>query len=645
MMSPVHTGGEGGGEGFRTLYTYNLDRQLTLVTRPDGQTLSLGYDTGGRLSTLTLPGSVTTNYAYSATTGTLSSITTPNSTLSYEYDGSLLLSSTWAGTVAGSVSRTYDTNFRVATQSVNGANTVNFGYDTDSLLTSAGSLTITRSAQNGLITGSTLDVVTDSRSYSTFGELSTYSASVSGAPVFNVTYTRDKLGRITQKVETIGGSTDTFVYTYDTAGRLADVQKNSAVVGHYSYDSNGNRLSQTDQSGTVNGTYDAQDRLMQYGNLQYTYTANGELATKTNPVLGQTASFTHDVLGNLKSATLPGGVQIDYVVDGQNRRIGKKINGVLVQGFLYQNQLNPVAELDGSGNVVSRFVYGTKANVPDYMIKGGVTYRIVSDHLGSPRLVINTTDGSIAQRMEFDEFGNITADTNPGFQPFGFAGGLYDQHTGLTRFGARDYDAQVGRWTAKDPIKFVGGDTNLYGYALNDPVNIVDPSGKLLPLIVIIPVVAGVVNGVFSAIAASQACDATALKTLEAFGNGAVGGIVGSYVGLGVGAATGNPFLAGAAGGLISNLVEQSLEGQGIDPVAATVATVGGGIGGAVAPKLFPLAGRRPGLTTLRKDFGPNSYRFMGQEAASELIEGSVGAAAGGLANAISGSRSNGCGC
>src|SRR5206468_5335314 len=66
---PSPLGGEGGGEGLTTSYTYNLDRQLTLITRPDGQTLSLGYDGGGRLSTLTLPGNLTTNYAYNATTG------------------------------------------------------------------------------------------------------------------------------------------------------------------------------------------------------------------------------------------------------------------------------------------------------------------------------------------------------------------------------------------------------------------------------------------------------------------------------------------------------------------------------------------------------------------------------------------------
>ena len=61
--------------------------------------------------------------------------------------------------------------------------------------------------------------------------------------------------------------------------------------------------------------------------------------------------------------------------------------------------------------------------------------------------------------------------------PFEFAGGLYDRGTGLTRFGYRDYDAATGKWTAKDPIGFNGGDTNLYGYVLEDPINSLDISG------------------------------------------------------------------------------------------------------------------------------------------------------------------------
>jgi YD repeat-containing protein len=54
------------------------------------------------------------------------------------------------------------------------------------------------------------------------------------------------------------------------------------------------------------------------------------------------------------------------------------------------------------------------------------------------RLVVNTQTGQVAQRLDYDAWGLVTQDTNPGFQPFGFAGGLYDGQTGLVRFGERD---------------------------------------------------------------------------------------------------------------------------------------------------------------------------------------------------------------
>jgi RHS repeat-associated protein len=155
------------------------------------------------------------------------------------------------------------------------------------------------------------------------------------------------------------------------------------------------------------------------------------------------------------------------------------MNGVLVQGFLYEDQLNPVAELDGNGNIVARFIYGTRDNIPDYMVRGGTTYRVIADHLGSPRLVIDVDTGVVAQTMAFDEFGRMPSSTkNLGFQPFGFAGGLYDPDTGLVRFGARDYDSEVGRWTSKDSSLFSNVGTNLYEYVLNDPINLVDPTGN-----------------------------------------------------------------------------------------------------------------------------------------------------------------------
>ena len=256
---------------------------------------------------------------------------------------------------------------------------------------------------------------------------------------------------------------------------MEKVKKNTTTIFTYTYDANGNRLSYSSGGPLVTGTYDNQDRLLTYGTATYQYTANGELQSKT--IGGQTTTYQYDALGNLLSIILPNTTQIVYLVDGGNKRIGKKVNNTLVKGFLYDGQLNPVAELDGNNQLVSHFIFGSRVNVPDYLVKGGVTYRIVSDHLGSPRLVVNTATGAIAQRMDYDEFGRVTNDTFPGFQPFGFAGGLYDSETGLVRFEARDYDAGSGRWITKDPIQFRGGQVNLYTYVNSNPINNIDPLG------------------------------------------------------------------------------------------------------------------------------------------------------------------------
>ena len=135
-----------------TNYTYDADRQLDFVDRPDGRALDPGYDAAGRLTTLTIPEGVV-QIAYHPTSGHVQTVTAPGSvTLSYGYDGPLLTSQSWTGPVAGTVSRTYDDDLRVATTSVNGTQSVAFQYDNDSLLTQAGALQLTRHAQTGLVT-------------------------------------------------------------------------------------------------------------------------------------------------------------------------------------------------------------------------------------------------------------------------------------------------------------------------------------------------------------------------------------------------------------------------------------------------------------------------------------------------------------
>lgn len=191
----------------------------------------------------------------------------------------------------------------------------------------------------------------------------------------------------------------------------------------------------------------------------------------------QTTRLQFDALGNLRSVTLPDRTNIEYLLDAANRRVGKKTNGKLVQGFLYQDSLKPVAELDGQNKIISHFIYGIQDNVPEVMVRDGKVFRIIADERGSPRLVVDVASGQIVQRMNYDEFGQVIQDTNPGFQPFGFTGGLYDIHTKFVRLGAREYDSHTGRWLSGDPLRFAGSQLNLYGYVGNDPINRRDPTG------------------------------------------------------------------------------------------------------------------------------------------------------------------------
>ena len=458
-----------------TTYQYNLDKKPTLITRPDGQTIALGYDSAQRLTSITSPRGTAT-VTYNPDTGHVASIETPEgNTLAYTMDGPLVTATTWSGEINGSVERTYDNDLRISSISVNGANPVSYTYDDDGLLIQAGALSLTRDPATGILTGTALGVVTTSYTYSPFGELSTMSASASGSPIYTSTYTRDKLGRITNKVEMIQGVTKTYAYGYDAAGRLDTVTIDGILEADYDYDLNGNRLSKTTPTGTETGTYDDQDRMLTYAGATFAYTANGETLTKTEGT--DVTTFENDAFGNLLGAVLPDGTAIDYIVDAQNRRVGKNVNGVLTQGFLWQSQLAPIAELDGGGNLVSRFIYAMWVNVPDVVVRSGESLRILHDHLGSPRLVVNALTGAVMQRADYDEWGGILWDTNPGLQAFGFGGGLLDLQSSVLRFGFRNYDPKSARWLRKDPILFAGGDSNIFAALSGDPVGNSDPWG------------------------------------------------------------------------------------------------------------------------------------------------------------------------
>ena len=500
----------------------------------------------GKVASLVGPYGARLDYKYNGnrTTGvTWSKVNTPaegGASVTWDYNSNLLRSSEKLSPLVG------------------GAWTRHLSYDKDNLLTcnsttsaspcaalSAQDIKLVRSAEHGgvtsLILGGTAklgeewsysdsaidDGVADTDGVNgRFGELRMQRLSFGTPPavtelakvVYDVPLVdpRDNLGRISTKTETFSGGPAgglDVVYTYDERGRLESVEAGPKSES-FGYDANGNR---THYNSVLMGRYDSQDRLNVYGksadgtmpgDVKYSYGKNGELTQRDiKTATGvKTWTYAYDALGNLITVVKPDmdntgapNTTYTYLVDGQGRRIGKreKVGAgaeSIKKRWLYRNQLAPLAELTSTGELEALFIYGSRPNVPDLVIKRSVaqngvvsykTYRLFSDQLGSPRMAVNVDDkDDIPYRVDYSAFGvpewkGTGAFATPKFDwiPFGFAGGLFDPNTELVRFGARDYDPSIGRWISKDPILFDGGQANLYVYVGNDPVNLADPSG------------------------------------------------------------------------------------------------------------------------------------------------------------------------
>lgn len=445
-------------------------------------------------------------------TGRLLSVTRvdpgTSTAVDFGYDGPYLATEIWRGAVNGTVSRTVDEYAEVTNVCVGSACT-SYTYDGDGLLRSVGAMTTetvlapSAGAPCAASPGehwrrtSTLGVLVTTEAWSRHGELDCVDVRRAGSAraIYSVEVAaRDPLGRVQRESE--DGLTRT--YTYFPQGWLRDVRGGDPtdLLASFAYDANGNRTAAS-YGGSLrrmsryttepaDTDYDPQDRLARYGDCTMTHDAAGrrvEQECRSARIMAD-VRFAYDLLGNLLEVS-EGGRTVRYQLDGFGRRVRRTVrmpSGAELPAeerrWLYLDGRRPVAELDGGGALRWIFVWGTRSNVPDYLVDAtGARLRVVADARGSVRLVVDAATGAVRQRIEYDPFGFVITDTRPGYQPFGFAGGLQDEHTGLVHFGARDYDPLTGRWLQRDPILFGGGDSNLYAYAGNDPVNFVDPSG------------------------------------------------------------------------------------------------------------------------------------------------------------------------
>ena len=571
-----------------TTYSYNLDRQLIQVNKPSGIQINYAYDaSSGHLTSIT-DSKGAYNYTYLPASSLLSSISTPEGeTTSFNsYAGNLVLKTSNSGNVVSSLSYSYNVDGTLAGFSISGktgpTQSQTFTYDKDGLIASSGALMLTRN-NFGAVAEANAGKISESISYDSYGEISSDQLSVNEHALSSETFTRNTAGEITAIGRAAGLRQRNQTFAYDSVGRVKQVREGGREKTTYTYDANGNRLTKSGPDfEMIRGVYNAQDQLVQYGNADYTYDADGNLVSKVTKFSerrrgvdgdrddhsepgAREVTYGYNVFGLLKAVNLPDGRKISYAYDGKGRRVGKFINGTLVKGYVYQSQTQIVAELDSDGRIDKQFVYGTKVNSPDLMITGGRTYRIISDQVGTPMMIVDAKDGREVSRMNFDEFGIPQFQEGRISLPFGFAGGLFDQDTGLVRFGARDYDPATGRFISKDPLLFGGGDTNLYGYVANDPVNFMDPRG--LWAIAVGPSVSGILGGGFEAGGGIYfGTTASGGVDIGVYGSG------GSGFGVNIGASVGASYYPNTDS-IAGNTTNYNL---GVGPVSGTFQTPGG---------------------------------------------------------------------
>ncbi|MBN2282420.1 MAG: hypothetical protein JXO48_00860 [Deltaproteobacteria bacterium] len=454
-------------------YVYDKDRRLTQTHFPSGAQITNIYDKTRLIRVETPEGNIDLSYLCGTK---VDSITNGTDTITYGYDGRLVTTETMTGILNETLSYTYNNDFAPITFAFAGG-ARDYNYDNDGLLTGAGAFTITRNAGNGLPEGVTGGTFALDRAFNGYGEVDGEDVTIHDGIIASWGLTRDDNGRITARTETAGGITSGNTYTYDSTGRLLMVTRDGTLVEEYRYDPNGTRIYEMNTRRGIaerGFTYSDEEHLLTAGTATYRYTLDGFLMTKTEGA--EETRYDYSSRGDLLGVILPDGTAIDYLHDPLGRRIAKKVNGTITEKYLWHGLTRLLAVYDGNNDLRMRFEYADSP-MPSAMNRGGNTYYLIYDQVGSLKIVADAS-GTVIKAIDYDSFGNIISDSNPAFEiPFGFAGGLHDRDTKLVRFGYRDYDPDTGRWTTKDPILFAGGDTDLYGYCLNDPVNALDPEG------------------------------------------------------------------------------------------------------------------------------------------------------------------------
>lgn len=449
-----------------TQFAWNRDNTLRSVAYANATVptpgVSYTYDPDyERIASMT-DGTGTTRYSYHPITGTptlgagaLASVDgpLPNDTITYGYDE---LGRPLHRAINGvDAAVTFDVRGRL-TGSTNALGAFAYAYDGSSPRLVSKSLPNGQTMERGY--GNKLQDLTLQRITHKSG----------ATPVSEFLYGRDVTrGRITTWSQQTGAqSPDSFTLSYDSVDQLLSVTVTNAgnLVNTfaYSYDPSGNRLTE------------------QVGASHYTATYNGLNQISTTTVPGASRTNEWDALDRLMAVNT-GNERTEFTYDGGSRMVSirKLVNGseVSLRRFVWcGNRI--CEERDALGTVTKRFFpQGVKLETGP----AAGTYFYARDHLGSVRELTDSS-GSVRARYSYDPYGRRTKLSGDLEADFGFAGMFFTAEANLSLTYFRAYDAELGRWLSRDPLKDAERlqGPNLYAYVANDPVNLTDPLGLLL---------------------------------------------------------------------------------------------------------------------------------------------------------------------